>query len=240
MDLLKQKRELEEYRRHIQRVKNQRPLIDTTTPHSLGLKHLATRPKKQQLIEDRRQSVANENAKLMERMAKIMSSHTEDEQFVRMAGRNEAFRRREIDRINAENRAIVDRLQTVPPMLSSKQLEEEFQSHLKDVKKMMTRRLPTGRTTRGGEQTGAPAYPESLLYMPQADASAVASAARHAHGMEDMPGQPRTAINSISEFRKQVISTKKAASRDAMRTSPPGGAGGSDPRDPYSLFHAQR
>jgi predicted DNA-binding transcriptional regulator YafY len=104
----RQKRELEEYRRHIQRVKNQRPLIDTTTPHSLGLKHLATRPKKQQLIEDRRQSVANENAKLMERMAKIMSSHTEDEKFVRMAGRNEAFRRRDIDRINAENRAIVE------------------------------------------------------------------------------------------------------------------------------------
>ena len=235
MDVLKQKRELEDYRRHIQRVKNQRPLIDTTTPHSLGLKHLATRPKKQQLVEDRRQSVANENAKLMERMAKIMSSHTEDEKFVRMAGRNEAFRRREIDRINAENRAIVDRLQTVPPMLSAKHLEEEFQSHLKDVKKMMTRRMPAGRTK---QQLGA--YAESPLYMPQADASAVASASRHAHNIDDVAGQPRTSINSISEFRKQVISTKKAESSDARRIAPPGGAGTSDPRDPYSLFHAQR
>ena len=236
MDVLKHKRELEEYRRHVQRVKNQRPLIDTATPHSLGLKHLATRPKKQQLIEDRRQDVANENAKLMERMAKIMSSHVEDEKFTRMAGRNEAFRRREIDRINAENRSIVDRLQTVPPMLSAKQLEEDFQNHMKDVKKMMTR-TPKMRSSKRQVMDSSP---ESALYLPQVDPAAAAAASRHAHGVEDLHSGQHAAINSISEFRKQVISTKKAANADAVRSNAGLNGQSGTTGDPYSLFHAQR
>ena len=228
MDVLKHKRELDEYRRHKERVKNQRPLIDTTTPHSLGLKHLATRPKKQQLLEDRRQNVANENAKLMERMAKIMSSHQEEERFARVAGRNEAFRRREIDRINAENRSIVDRLQMVPPMLNAKQLEEQFQHHVKDVKKIMTR-TPTMRPTKHED-------PDSALYLPQADATAAAAAIRQAqqgNNIEEF-GSRSAAISSIGDFRRQVIATKKVENK----LSSTGLQSASS--DPFSLFHGQR
>jgi len=45
--------------------------LSSSTPESLGLKHLAIRPKKQQLIEDQRQKVAKENAKLMSGMTKV-------------------------------------------------------------------------------------------------------------------------------------------------------------------------
>jgi hypothetical protein len=44
----------------------------TSTPESLGLKHLAFRPKKQQLIDDNRQRIAKDNAKMMENMAKVV------------------------------------------------------------------------------------------------------------------------------------------------------------------------
>ena len=228
MDVLKHKRELEEYRRHKERVRNQRPLIDTTTPHSLGLKHLATRPKKQQLIEDRRQSVANENAKLMERMAKIMSSHHEEERFARVAGRNEAFRRREIDRINAENRSIVERLQMIPPMLNAKQLEEQFQSHVKDVKKIMIR-TPTMKSTRHDD-------PNSALYFPQADATAAAAAIRQAqqgNNREEF-GSRTAAISSIGDFRRQVVATKKVENKLPLTGLQHASS------DPFSLFQGQR
>lgn len=225
MDLLKHKRELEEYRRHKERVRNQRPLIDTTTPHSLGLKHLATRPKKQQLVEDRRQAVANENAKLMERMATIMSSHQEEERHARVAGRNEAFRRHEIDRINAENKSIVDRLQAIPPMLSAKQLEEDFQNHVRDVKKMMVR---TATKTKKQVSNGDP---DSALYLP-ADATTATRHAQQKNNMED--GGSRAAISSIGDFRRQVIATKKVENR----LSSTGLQGASS--DPYSLFQGQR
>lgn len=46
-------------------------LSSSSTPESLGLKHLAVRPKKQQLIEDQRQKIAKENAKLMNGMTKV-------------------------------------------------------------------------------------------------------------------------------------------------------------------------
>ena len=71
MDIVNYMREQEEFQRHIQRVQNIQPCTDTTTPKSLGLKHLSYRPKKQQLIDDRNQVIAMENKKMMERMTKV-------------------------------------------------------------------------------------------------------------------------------------------------------------------------
>lgn len=71
MDLVKFKREQEYHIQHVERVRNVKRVINTDTPNSLGLKHLATRPKKQQLIDDRQQAIAKENRKLMERMTVV-------------------------------------------------------------------------------------------------------------------------------------------------------------------------
>lgn len=43
----------------------------TSTPKSLGLKHLQSRPKKQQLIDDRNAVIAKDNAQLMHSMTKV-------------------------------------------------------------------------------------------------------------------------------------------------------------------------
>ena len=71
MDLVKFKREQDHHIQHVERVRNVKRVINTDTPQSLGLKHLATRPKKQQLIDDRQQMIAKENRKLMERMTTV-------------------------------------------------------------------------------------------------------------------------------------------------------------------------
>ncbi len=71
MDVVKFQRELEEYQRHVDRVKKVQPTIDTSVPRSLGLKHLASRPKKQQLIDDRNHTIAKENKIMMDRMTKV-------------------------------------------------------------------------------------------------------------------------------------------------------------------------
>lgn len=71
MDTVQFNREIEEYKRHVERVKSIKSCVDTSVPQSLGLKHLATRPKKQQLIDDRNHTIANENKKLMDRMTKV-------------------------------------------------------------------------------------------------------------------------------------------------------------------------
>ena len=71
MDIVAVTRNMEQHKLHVMRIRNMQPSTDTSTPKSLGLKHLATRPKKQQLIDDRQQDIAKENKKLMERMTKV-------------------------------------------------------------------------------------------------------------------------------------------------------------------------
>lgn len=70
-DIIQYKRNLKNIRRHNDRIRAVKSCIDTSTPKSLGLPHLKTRPKKKQLIEDRHQTVAKENRKLMENMIKV-------------------------------------------------------------------------------------------------------------------------------------------------------------------------
>ncbi len=193
-----------------------------TAPHSLGLKHLASRPKKQQLIEDRLTLTANENAMMMERISNIVSNFKEEEKHPKMAGRNEAFRRREIERINAENRHIVDRLQTVPAIFNAKKLELEFQNHLKDVKKMMNYAVPSPQTKKTLKQ-GEPFLIDAT-------------------GEQSLSGileQPNATMNAISLFRQQVVSVKKENNREASRSigiAPATNAGGTDT---FALFHAR-
>jgi hypothetical protein len=72
-DIIQYKRNLKSIKLHNDRIRSVKACIDTSAPRSLGLPHLRTRPKKKQLIEDRNQSVAKENRKLMENMVKVMA-----------------------------------------------------------------------------------------------------------------------------------------------------------------------
>lgn len=70
-DIIQYKRNRSLYKEHIKRVRGQSALIDSNIPKSLGLKHLQTRAKKKQLMEDRSQLVAKDNKLLMERMTTV-------------------------------------------------------------------------------------------------------------------------------------------------------------------------
>ena len=73
MELVIWKRQQNLHKQHLQRVRGMNPCIDTSCPSSLGLKHLATRAKKKQLIEDQQQRVAKDNKVLMDNMMSIMA-----------------------------------------------------------------------------------------------------------------------------------------------------------------------
>lgn len=70
-DIIQYKRNRALYKEHLKRVRGQNALIDSNIPKSLGLKHLQTRAKKKQLMEDRSQMVAKDNKLLMERMTAV-------------------------------------------------------------------------------------------------------------------------------------------------------------------------
>jgi hypothetical protein len=70
-DIIQYKRNRSLYKEHLKRVRGPNALIDSSVPKSLGLKHLQTRAKKKQLMEDRSQLVAKDNKLLMERMTSV-------------------------------------------------------------------------------------------------------------------------------------------------------------------------
>lgn len=113
MEIVNQKREMDMYVNHINRIKSMTAFIDTSTPSSLGLKHLAARPKKQQLIDDRRQEIAKENKKLMENMAKILSENKMNSKLNSSSNLrhtiNETQRKNAVEKLNFENRLLYSR-----------------------------------------------------------------------------------------------------------------------------------
>jgi len=148
MDIVNFKREQEYHQQHIERVRGIRHVINTATPSSLGLKHLATRPKKQQLIDDRQQAIAQENRKLMERMTTILSGNKNKGGKGPTRSLNEKARRHQVDKLNFENSLLVDRLKTVPSVLNVSKLEEDFQRHVKIGSQLRRRQMQPSPITQ--------------------------------------------------------------------------------------------
>jgi hypothetical protein len=188
----------------------------SSTPESLGLQHLAIRPKKQQLIEDRRQTVAKENAKLMGLMTKVFSSYhvkkyngslfitqimndkRPQPNYVRPNSLNELERKRNVDKLNFENKMMSDRLRKVPPVISKSSLEEDFEKHLKAEANLRRRQMkPMG-------------LPKDLHHASSVLFDATTYSAQQMNYSPENEYGSNSPIKSMTEFRKHVISSKKS------------------------------
>lgn len=228
---VKHKREMLNFQEHLERVRNIVHCTDTSTPHSLGLKHLATRPKKQQLIEDRHQEIAKENKKLMERMTKIMASHRPQQKHERLPSVNETGRKLETERVNFENNLLLTRLKTVAPVLNRQKMEKDYARHLHIAANMRRKQLPSFPVggDHGGKERGKEASKTAGSTFDGGSYIAQSS-----YGMEDEDGAGGgSPIKTMAEFRKHVISTKKLANREFDSGAPPS----SQPSKDFTLSH---
>lgn len=208
MEIVKHKREMEHFQQHLERIRNVTHCTDTSTPHSLGLKHLATRPKKQQLIEDRHQEVAKENKKLMERMTKIMASHRSQPKHERIPSVNETGRKIETDRVNFENNLLLNRLKTVAPVLNRAKMEKDYSRHLHIAANMRRKQMPTFDTLSNSHEVKSKTVGSTF--------DGGSYIAQSSLGMNEDTASP---IKTMAEFRKHVISTKKIAAKESSLPS---------------------
>lgn len=223
MQIVKFQREQEHHLAHIDRIRNIKPVLNSSTPESLGLKHLAYRPKKMQLVEDRRQVVAQENAKLMDLMTGIMNEKRKQPKYVRPSSLNEVERKREVDRLNFENSLMAHRLNRVASVINNAQIEKDFKRHLhaeanlrrrqmkllglpKDLHNSSLRNPNEGDTAGsfGGITSG---LFDSGLYTSQNGHHLQGNNLDYLEGDLSSSGSP---IRSVTDFRKQVIAKKKA------------------------------
>ena len=217
MDILIVTRQMQDHKEHLERLKSIKACIDSSVPKSLGLKHLASRPKKQQLIDDRNAEVAKENKKLMERMTAIMVSSRPQADHVKPQSRT--FSKLQVDRINFENKLLLTRLQSVPPVLDKDKMEKDFARHLKigahlrrrQIKPLGSGDISQAEKHKSNERLGGSFDNQS--YMSQ-QGSIIASI-----GGASIEGYGESPITSMQEFRKHVISSKKMSQNNFVPSS---------------------
>jgi hypothetical protein len=196
-----------------------------------------------QLIEDRRQVVAQENAKLMSLMTnvstfiskclrcviffheiQIMNEKRDQPKYVKPSSLNEMERKRQVDRLNFENKLMVQRLSKVRSVISNHELEESFKKHIKAEANLRRRQMKPlaipkdlhpnsplrnkfgegGGSFDGTSSLSAGLF-DSSLYTTQRG--------HHLNGNSLSSSNLLTAdhspIRNVTDFRKQVIATKK-------------------------------
>jgi hypothetical protein len=206
-DIIQYKRNLASMKHHNDRVRATKSCIDMSTPESLGLKHLKTRAKKKQLNEDRNQHVATENRKLMENMIKIMSDPRKQKPHVFLDSLNERERAFYVENVNRGNEVMFERLKATKPVLGRKKMEDDFNHHQKFLGYMQ-------RKSRFALPKISAKTEKSELF----DSDAYAS--MNSSGMDDpnfgtgLTGSP---IQSMADFRKNVLSQKRAPNLNAPR-----------------------
>lgn len=217
MEIVKHKRDIKTFQEHRERLQKISACTDTSTPSSLGMKHLATRPKKQQLIEDRHQMVAKENKQLMERMTKLMVMKRAQPKYEKHPSIHETGRKMEADRVNMENKLLLHRLKVVDPVLDRKKMQHDYARHLKIGANMRKKKMPPvdevlRSMKHGGSEELSPSKSktvgsgfDSRSYISQLEGSV-------GEGSAASGGSP---IKTMAEFRKHVISTKKLAASQA-------------------------
>lgn len=230
MDLVKHKRDMEHHQAHIIRVRNMTAHVDTSTPSSLGLKHLATRPKKQQLIDDRHQMIAKENRKLMERMTKIMSSNNIPEPPLKLGSLNEVERKHAVQRLNFENSLLLDRIKNTPAVIDRNRMDKDFERHR--IVGGQLRRRQMKPIDSLFDETGQP-ITANIHKQPKTNSTFDAqsyitqlSAAYLPAGAEKIDSS--IPIQTMSEFRQKVISVKKLASPAGVVRQQPGQPGAAE------------
>lgn len=207
MDIVAVTRQMQDHKEHLERLKSVKACIDSSVPKTLGLKHLSSRPKKQQLIDDRQAEVAKENKKLMERMTNIMMTKRAQPEHVRP--KSLSFRKLEVDRINFENKLLLSRLESVPAVLDRDKMERDFARHLKIGAHLRRRQIkPLGHDSptekhKMNETMGGSFDNQSYMSQQGSIIASIGGNSIEGGGFGESP------ITSMQEFRKHVISSKK-------------------------------
>lgn len=111
---------------HRTRLRNVRPLIDTSEPKAVQFDHLRMNLKKEQMLEERYTEIDRENRILLKKMSDIAKQTPPNS--ARVPGPhslNRDARKRELLRITSDNQAILKRIQQAQPVYNHVEMQGE-------------------------------------------------------------------------------------------------------------------
>jgi E3 ubiquitin-protein ligase TRIP12 len=137
---------------HRKKLHSIKSTIDNTEPHRPS--HLRKNLKKEQMKEERYAEIERENRILLEKMSFIMQNETLDNKNASVNyghSLNKSLRKRELQKITAENQAILRRIQTREPTYDHLQWLEDAKRHEKYAANI--REYPTEENQRSSIAT---------------------------------------------------------------------------------------
>jgi len=169
-----------------------------------------------------------------------MNDKRNQTKYIRPPSLNEVERKREVDRLNFENSLMSTRLTRVGPVIDNSILEEDFQRHIKAEENLRRRQMKPlslpkdlhpnsplrNRSSPEGSMYNNSGLFNASLYSVQRGQYTKGSSLENMSVVDD-PSQMRmsitagsfngglsTSITNVTDFRKQVIATKKAQLRN--------------------------
>ena len=132
----------------------------------------------------------------------ILSEGRKQTRHVAAPSKNERQRKETVDRINRDNKAIVNRLETMAPIIKSDKFEADFSRHL-NFRQNLSRRRKLFQAIAG---LGPKKHPMNAPH------SSSSSPVQKGRVYEESPEEmdiSNSAFSNIAEFRAHVISKKK-------------------------------
>jgi len=117
---------------HLERLKNVKPMVDTSRPMAIGMDHVRNNLKREQIMEERYSEIDRENRILLKKMSDIMKPQTtpRDEKTGPPPSLNRFVRKQEMLRITMENQSILKRIQEAQPTYSHVEWEGEHKKNM--------------------------------------------------------------------------------------------------------------
>ncbi|KAM6341355.1 uncharacterized protein CFAP97D2 [Podargus strigoides] len=124
---LQQKWDTAKYEEHKKRIQTAKPIVDTSAPAIYS--HLQLKLGKLKLEEDRRSIIEKDNRLLLERISYIMRTkgQIDNKNDYKAKSLNGEKQKQELQRVNQENRAILDRITKAQPHYQVQRWHEEWQ-----------------------------------------------------------------------------------------------------------------
>lgn len=148
------------------------------------------------------------------------------------------FNRLEVDRLNFENKLLLERLKTVPPVLDRNKMERDFARHCKIGAHLRRRQIkPLNLSPKGNENVSQEKSLalggsfDAASYISQQASSIVFNGGDSSILSTGLMGAEESPIKSMTEFRKHVLSSKKHNFIPTIKTNP---SSGGENRHEYS------
>lgn len=142
--------------------------------------------------------------------------------YSRPASLNELERKRQIDRVNFENKLMIERLSHTRGVINNEDLKESFKKHQKAEQNLRRRQmkplsLPKDFNPNSSFQRESKLNPSQSIST-GFDASSYITQRYDSSSQDNVKIIEPSPIRTVADFRKQVISTKKIQHHPAKRS----------------------